>query len=353
MVPASAARAGLILLGGPRLAGSGGGGSSSPLSTVVDGLAANAWGTLTASSLTSTLMTRGLTSGIMPYSKRGHADSANGALFFYGGTHDDAMAYRNYTIEYDIATNAWTDEADAWDDGQQTHGYWHFALNRATGRQYGRAIGSSEVYSRSGPGQAWALTWDFGGMLFADWNNYNAIEWFPDANAGAGGLVFASGAEILLSNAGVTSGMDITPAGYATTMGGGSTYGNFTCYDPVSQSVYTGGSGSNLSMFKIAADGTVTAAADLQHPVNSDTTDSTSGMIYPATSGNKMFSVRESDGAIFEYTAGTNSWTATAWSVPFALNADYFGIPVPDEGCLLFVYGNDIAPNQSMQIWRH
>ncbi|MGH8259688.1 MAG: hypothetical protein ACREUG_08355 [Steroidobacteraceae bacterium] len=325
--------------------------TSLALKSAADALTAGAFGTLTESTLTQELVTQGLDSGIMPYCKRGCWDPVSRRAYFFGGTHDSASEYLNFLIYYDDSTDAWAYDSAGFDaTGNPTHGYWHFTLDPATGTQYGRVTGSSQIKMRARGGIAWTDLSTIPGTLFADWNQYNALEWFPDAHGGAGALVFASGAAVYLSNAAGTSWTDITPSGYAAGAGGESVYGNYTVYSL--GAVYTGGGvGGSTDMWRIAADGTVAQVAATPILISPDKAD---GLILAGTGTSKLAAIESasSDAAIYEYDATADSWSASIGTVPFDTSADIFAIPIADDGCVIFVTGNDIAPSTTMRLWK-
>lgn len=330
-----------------------GGYAPAGVSTLADAAAAlspGTWGSVTCSSLTTSLTTNGDSDSILSYVRPAHWDPIAKRAYFYGSTHGGL--YYNRIIRYIDATNTWEVDSDCAPEGcglannPAYHGWSHFALDPSTGRQFIRHYGSSTVSTRL-PGGSWTAIQPLPGTLFVDWNVANVLVFFPDMNSGAGGLIFAGTDTVYGSNSTFTSWTQLH------NVAGMNVNGNVGIYDPTTQCVFFGGGSGSLNHWRVAADGTVTQRADFPFAVGVDG-GTGSGGYYRSTGANKPFAIRTSNEDIQEYNNATNTWTSVS-TLPFTASEDqYFAFPVDEYGVVCFVWnvGNSVTPSTTMYIWK-
>lgn len=331
-----------------------GGHAPAGVSTLADAAAAlssGQWGSVTCSSLTTSLTTNGDSDGILSYVRPAHWDSIAKRGYFYGSTHGGL--YYNRIIRYIDATNTWevdsncAPEGCGLDNNPAYHGWSHFALRPSDGRQFIRHYGSSTVSTRL-PGESWTTIQSLPGSLFVDWNVANVLIYFPDFNSGAGGLIFVGTDTVYGSNSTFTSWSELHHEE------GMNVNGNVGCYDPSTQCVFFGGGTGSLKHWRVSANGTVTQRADFPFGVGVDGGQGCGGYYRSTGTTNKPFAIRTSNNDIQEYNNATNTWASVS-TLPFAASEDqYFAFPVDEYGCVCFVWnvGNSLTPSTTMYVWK-
>jgi hypothetical protein len=318
------------------------------LGTLAASLSANTWGALAVNGLTQALITRGDSDHILSFARNSHWDASANRIYFYGSTHGTQRLKR--MLRYVDATNTWEADQDGQPetDGQDSHGYGHFAMRPSDGQQFVRAYGSSTVYQRPPGGSPWGNTTALPGDIFINWNVGNALCWHPERNSGSGGLVFAGNNSVYGSNAALTSW-----ALLMTSSGMNGENDNVIAYNQLDSCVYFGGGGSSLNFWRVDASGTVTQRANFPFQAG-DSGAGGQGGFYRSTGSNKPFMVRANNGGIYEYDHVGNAWSGPVTTLPFTPSQNiYFACPIDEYGVVAFVWiVSGFVPSTTMWLWK-
>ena len=326
-----------------------------PLYQAFAGLTAGAFGTLNTPSMTGSIINNGSQDSIMSWARRGHADLGADRLYFYGATHGGGTPAQNmsYMIRYSLATHTWVKEAinspEAFDSSGR-HGYYQFAQRQSDGHQFIRDTRTATIYSRTRDG-AWGTSEvpTLPGTQFIEWNNGNALEWYPDFGA-AGALVFASTSRIYTWEPGDPS-WTIRGA-----FGGSSEIDNWIVYNRADSRIYTG---IDQVMRRLDPNGTVVTRSG--PPFNCSVGTTTPGTVFSSgLTGNRMFAINVSGTRpVHEYNHSTDTWSSSITNLPAAFDAVesgptylFFGITVPNHGVMWHVIDGNPNPSATMHLWR-
>lgn len=319
---------------------------TSDLAVLAQGMSSGQMSSFTMGGLSSTLMDAGGGHSIMEYCQRGHWDPVHKLVQFWGQGHNSETGLATW----DDATNQWSVvngvpySNPATSTGHIGHQFTHQALDPATGDIYLRDYGGLTIYKKP-YGSAWTTA--------ASLNSTSeflqvasALEWFPQANSGAGGLVFVNvgngSSEIgstQISNAAVSSWG--SPVDAPTSM---SAYCNWIA---ASNSVLYFG-GSNTNAYSMAANGSMTTIAATQLSAGA-------GVPWTGSGENRSPVVAGPDGAsLFQFEYATNGniykFNGTSWSnvgshslVGGVGTAGWFLVSIPDYGVILCVQQNSAS----------
>jgi hypothetical protein len=163
---------------------------------------------------------------------------------------------------------------------------------------------------------------------------YNCLQWFPQLNGGAGGLVYAGALGTKYTNAALTS-WSSSPELLAAN------YQNWIAYTPTSGHVYWGGGSASAPydkiMYRMSATPTFETRASTPHQAG---TSSDNSIILPHPNGTDLMSFQCSAGAqIHKYTASSNSWGSSIGTHPLGLNFIVPGNPDGWIGTTIHEYG--------------
>ncbi len=190
---------------------------------------------------------------LLGFASRGHWDCAHKTLQYAGASHVGGLgqtAGAGGLITWDDATNQWTKESYAWSQYDPGHSYYHTTLNKTNGDFYYRQFNSASVYRHPHGSTGTGLAGWKTGIVANVPNNANQVagglEWFPELNGGAGGLVFIDTFGASWSNAALTS----WTSGPQVAIG---QYQNWIAH--AGGYVYWGGGQGNTSMYRTDSTG--------------------------------------------------------------------------------------------------
>lgn len=263
---------------------------------------------------------------IMGFSARGHWDPIHKKLQFAGTSHTGGpyIANAGALITWNDATNQWTRESYSWSVYDPGHSYYHVALNKTNGDLYFRQFNSATVYRRS-YGSTGQSSWETGKVANVP-NLANQVagglEWFPQLNGGAGGLVFVDTFGASWSNAAMTSWTS-TP----TLMSG--QYHNWIA--AAGGYVYWGGGNGTTSMYRLSPTGATATMPDT--PLEAGNNENAS-IVLPHPNGTDLLLFGTSPGGPIYRFNGT-SWT----NVGSNQMGDqlWVGFTIPEYGVIVFV----------------
>jgi chitodextrinase len=232
-------------------------GTLTSLAQVAVSLSSGQWANFIMGGLDSSLVgasTAGNPS-LFNYAARGHWDPVHRKLQFAGTSHTGGafIPGAGGLITWDDATNQWTRETYTWSSEGPGHSYYHTALNKGNGDLYFRQFNSASI-TRRAYGSTGQASWQSAQVA----NHPNTgtqvaggLEWFPQLNGGAGGLVFVDWTGASWSNAALSSW---------TGQSGSSPSGPY--HNWVAQaggSMYWGGGNGSTAMYRLSSTGSVTA----------------------------------------------------------------------------------------------
>jgi chitodextrinase len=266
------------------------------------------------------------TLSMMGFSARGHWDPIHKKLQFAGTSHTGGLYIdgAGALLTWDDATNQWTKESYTWSVWDPGHSYYHVALNKTNGDLYYRSFNSANIYRRA-YGSTGQASWQ-AGQVANHPNRGNAVagglEWFPQLNGGAGGLVFVDVLGASWSNAALTS-WNSTP----TLMSG--QIHNWVV--AAGGFVYWGGGSDMTAMYRLSSTGISTTMPDtpLGTGVNSNSSivlahpNGTDLLLFGTSAGGPIFRF---DGASWT-NVGTHQIGGQLWA----------GFTIPEYGIILFL----------------
>ncbi len=227
------------------------------------------------------------------------------------------------------SNNTWARETYNWNSEIQGHGYYHNAVNQLNGDLYLRKYNSSGILrrTRGSSGDSWSVFSTIG----ANYGNQvaGALEWFPELNSGAGGLVFADVLGANYTNAALTSWSAATGAS-PTGMG---TIHNFTAYS--NARVYFGGGNGSLKMWSINASGVAQVEADTPFTCGGGTSFG-QGAVFPHPNGTGLLAFGPFTGDSF-YSYNGSSWTNLGSHSIGVSDGIWAGVTIPEYGIVLFI----------------
>jgi hypothetical protein len=324
-------------------------GTSSPLALLAASLPHGQWAPFVMGGLVPSLLDASTPGSliIMFYSARGLWDCGHRKLQ-YAGTSHTGGAYvpgAGGLITWDDPTNQWTRETYTWSSEDPGHSYYHVALNTGNGDLYFRKFNSGAIYRRA-YGSTGQSSWQ-SGQIAAQPQMANQVagglEWFPELNGGAGGLVFVDQLGAAWSN----------PALSGWTVQSGSSvsgpYNNWIAH--AGGFVYWGGGNGSTAMYRLSPTGSVTPMPSTPLMVGNNTNDVDTNqaiiLTHPNGSDLLLFGTA-SGGAIYQFD-GT-SWTNVGNHL---LGPQYWiGFTVPDYGVIVFLQTNLTGSIASAMVYK-
>jgi hypothetical protein len=302
----------------------------SALAQLAASLSPGEWANFSMGGMGASLLDAGSGHSITEFSARGHWDPVHKKIQYWGQGH--------YAAEKLIT---WDDGANQWSVGPSAgmgtigHGYYHFALDPATGDVYLRAYGSATVKKRP-YGGSWstiATLPNIGNQVAG------ALEWFPALNNGAGGLVFCDtlSAETWnkLSNAWTVR--------ISSLLGLGG-YHNWAAV--AGDSLYFGGGDGRTAMYRLSASGSVSSAPST--PIAAGVGD---GIVLRHPDGNQLLLFGQgSSGSIHRFDG--SSWTSAGTHQIGGATNLWFGVPISDYGVVLFVAQTSSTGSPTVKVYR-
>lgn len=320
-----------------RSSAGGGGGGTSDLAVLAASMSPNSWATFSMGNLTSAIFTATGASDhtCAEFASRMMWDSIHKRLYFAGTSHTGgfALAGSGGFCVWDDATNTWSRETYTWNsDGPGGHGYAHSVMNPLTGDIHFRQPNSRTILTRAygATGQA---SWETGHVTDIGGNYGNqfsgGLEWFPELNSGAGGLVFVDTLGANWTNAALSSW-----TGQAGSSVSGD-YDNNVAY--ANGFVYWGGgsNGTPSAFFRLSPNGTVTSMTNLPFNVNQDSAGSDGVMLASPNNQGVVIFAQPASGGNFQYFNGS-AWTNMG-SHQNTNDTYFLGGTIKEYGVCLFV----------------
>lgn len=302
--------------------------NGSSIKQLSDSLSSGQWADFKMGGLTSDLMKAAGQSvpSFSLYAARGHWDAIHRKIQYAGTSHTGGayFAGAGALITWDESSNLWTKESYSWSSEDPGHTYFHLTLHLPTGDLYYRSFNSPKILRRAygATGQA---SWEAGRIA----NTPNAarqvagaLEWFPELNSGAGGLVFVDQAGAAYSNSTFSSWTQT-----ATTLSG--PYHNWTAR--AGGFVYFGGGNGSTAMFRLDSKGSVTQMPNTPMEAGNNLNQSLV-LTHPNGTDLLLFQTTAS-GSIYKFngsswvSAGTHAVGGTHW----------IGTTIPEYGIILFL----------------
>ena len=304
----------------------------SPLAVAAQNLPPGTWGTLAMNGLNSSWTDGG--DSFLSFAPHGEWDSLHNRLVFVGGTHSTVSApagNKMRQFDYDDVLNTWTRNDTVIPlpgDGNWDHGYYHLAVNPATGDLYRKIYGSDFCIKRLWNAGAWT---GIAANPLDDWNlAIGSLVWHPGLYGGEGGLIL--GAYEGFASWRPSTNVWTILRQVSNTMGTSSNHN--AVYNRADQCAYFFNEGF---AWKVTAAGVVSAVA--APPVTPTTANINSGgCVYSSTGTNRMVMLTSAVNgkAIYEYNHVTNAW-ANIGTYPFSYSNSFTGFTCDTYGCLVFI----------------
>lgn len=323
---------------------SGGGGGSS-LATLVAGMSANSWSSLTMSGLTDSDWIGGGDS-FLSFGPSGQYDPVHDELVYIGATHPGSGAYETREFVGTLSTNTWVRNNTAIPpgDGGPDHGYYHFALDPATGDRYRKQYGADSVARRTYASSSWSA---LPSPPLDDWSlAVGGLVWHPG--------MFTVGACILATYEGFCAYNTASNSWTTLRLASGTFSGSMTnmaaVYNRADQCAYFFGDGGS---WKITAGGTVSAVAG--PPVGVAMSSVGTGChVFSSTGSNRMVALNtaSSSKTIYEYNHSTDAWGSIG-SYSWSYSNSFAGITVDELSCLVFIKTSSAnSISSTVEVWK-
>ncbi len=303
---------------------------TSELAALAASMSPGQWASFNMGGMGASLLDAGSGHSIAEYSARGHWDPVHRKIQYWGQGHYASEKL----ITWDDATNSWSSAGGA-GLGTIGHGYYHLALDPATGDLYLRGYGSSSV-RRKPYGGSWnsIANCNSAGNQVA-----GALEWFGALNNRAGGLVFCD-----VISAETWSAASNTWAQRSTNLSNLGSYHNWAA--AAGGSLYFGGGNGSSAMYRMDSSGIVSAAAST--PIQAGVGD---GIVMRHPDGNQLLMFSQgSTGTVYRFNG--SSWSvAGSHQIGGATNL-WFGVPIGDYGVVLFVAQTSSSDAPSVKVYK-
>lgn len=288
---------------------------TSALAALAASMSSGQWASFSMGGMGYPLLDAGNGYSITEYSARGHWDPVHRKIQYWGQGH-----YNNEKlITWDDATNQWSVGAPA-SFGGIGHGYYHLAMDPATGDLYLRRFGSTAVKKKA-YGGAWS---DLSPFQNISGQVAGALEWLPSANAGAGGLAFCDVKSLQTWSAASSAWTT-----RSSTLSGLGNYHNWGV--AAGSAFYCGGGNGSTAMYRLDANGTVSTA-----PSTPITAGVGSGIVLRHPDGQQLLLFAQgATGAVHRFNG--SSWTTHGTHQIGGATNLWFGVPVSTYGVIVFV----------------
>jgi hypothetical protein len=291
---------------------------TSALARLAASMAPGQWASFTMGGMSAALLDVGDgIHSITEWANRGHWDPVHKKIQFWGHGHYSPEKL----ITWDDATNVWTGDPGPVFGQDIAHGYYHLALDPATGDMYLRAFNSTSVKKKP-YGGAWTSIASFAniGRQVA-----SGLEWFPALHGGRGGLVFID----------VLSCQTWDPATNRWTTRSSTLTGMGALHNWIAAAggyVYFGGGNGSRVMYRLAADGTLTSAPSTPLEAGIWSAAGAAPVLSHPDGSQLLQFAPGSTGAIYRFNG--SAWVAhgTHQIGP----AQWVGTPISDYGVVLF-----------------
>jgi hypothetical protein len=303
---------------------------TSALATLAASMSSGQWATFSMGGMGYPLLDAGNGYSITEYSARGHWDPVHRKIQYWGQGHLN----NEKLISWDDASNQWSVGAPA-GFGSIGHGYYHLAMDPGTGDLYLRGFNST-VVKKKPYGGAWT---NLSAFQNVSGQVAGALEWFPAANAGAGGLAFCD--VLSLQTWAPTTNTWTTRSSSLSGLGN---YHNWAV--AAGGFVYCGGGNGSTTMHRLTASGAVSAA-----PNTPITAGVGSGIVLRHPDGNQLLLFGQgTTGAIHRFN-GTSWTTHGTHQIGGATNL-WFGVPINTYGVILFVAQTVNSATPTVKIYK-
>lgn len=280
-----------------------------------------------ASGLTYDLLNTS-TGSTLAYLDKGKWDPFLRRAFFIG---QGASKGDQKFIQYDEASNRWSQLPDPYWEGGNGHGYQHNTINPATGDLYYRKFNTTNFYRLDRASGQWS-------QLPAPSINYvgvaGGLEYFPEM----GGLVFVScmNVAVFVNDRWTTLYNGTLPMAQ---------YNNVTIYSKQHQVVYLGGGNNSRDLYKLTANQAVVRIPDPPTPVGVNSTVTT---VDPVTGNLLIFT----GNAAYQYSNSASTWSRlTLNGSPITTVSEVVAIPIDTYGVIMFLKLNSGKPD--VWLYRH
>jgi hypothetical protein len=303
---------------------------TSSLAQLAASMGAGQWANFSMGGMSTALLDAGSGHSITEFSARGHWDPVHKKIQYWGQGHYAGEKL----ITWDDATNQWSTGAPA-GFGGIGHGYYHLAMDPATGDLYLYGYGSHNVKKKP-YGGSWSSIASFTG-----WTNQGmgGLEWLPSLNGGTGGLVFGDTLSLQTWNPATNSWTT-----RSSTLTGIGSYHEWIV--AAAGSVYFGGGNGSSTVYKVSSTGSISAAPSTPVPAGVG-----NGIVMRHPDGNQMLLFTQgSSGSVYRFNG--SSWVSHGSHQIGGTTNLWFGVPISDYGVILFVAQDSSTDSPSAKVYR-
>ncbi len=287
------------------------------------------WADFTMGGLNQSLVTAagGGNPTIISFAARLQWDQTHKKLQFIGQSHVPGVvgvANACALITWDDATNQWVRESYDSNSVLSHHSYYELAIDPTRGDLYNIVDGAT-IKKKAWGSSSGAASW-VGVTNYPNLGSQVAggLEWFPQLNGGAGGLVFVDVLGPEWSDAGL--------ANWQSANAGSGSYDNFIAR--AGGNIYFGGGHGNLSMYRFGPTGTVTQMPDTPIGVGVNSVEAAGLIAAPNGTDLLLFEWIVANGRVWKFSGG--AWTQLA-NHQMADPQWWIMGSVPDYGVVVFL----------------
>jgi len=277
---------------------------------------------------TSNLTTAGKEGGISitTWSNTANWDSIRNVVVFIG---KQAGSHRYYRLEYNEASNAWSNDSSLHSDLESNnsgHGYDHNAMDYSTGDIYFRLY-NSVVYKWTASTTVWSKLADMGGSE----NCCEALEWWNDK-----GLVYSDVYGVEFYSGGSWTDAGLSPSGIG--------YHSIGEYQPNADVyVFGGGNSDSDKLYRVDADTTMTQLTNA--PFGLGNAETSQGILVHDPNSNYYIAWDQAD-SWYQLDAVNDTWTSLNQSsgdgssaqtgTPNMTDGNSLACPINEYGVIMF-----------------
>jgi hypothetical protein len=295
----------------------------STLAQTARGMASGSWATFTMGGLNLSLVDSTNGQSVLEYAGPGQWDPVHKKIQFVGHGHQTTV---HKLLTWDDATNQWSASTSdtPWPSESIGHAYYHMTCDQKTGDLYMRKYDSVNVSKR-----AWGGSWTEIDTI-ADIANQDAscMEWFPELNSGAGGLIYADALRAEAWNPSPSpSGnwSELTPA-----------LSGLSNSPWIAYAMGYVWFGQGTKVYRVTSGGTVTTNSAWNTPVSAGCTNGAARVLAsPDRDYLLLFGDGATTGAIYKFDGST--WSSYGTHQIGGPPNLYFGTPIFDYGVMIFV----------------
>jgi hypothetical protein len=276
---------------------------------------------------------------VLQYANKGGWDPSTRQFLFVGSPHDNPHKF----IIYSADSNSWRlgelpltcmNEGAITGCGFTSHGYDHNCMDTVDGDLYLRVRGRM-IYRYRTSVNRWIGFPEVPDTVISYPGVASSLEYFPEM----GGVVYINGAD---GNVGFGNSTTYRWRRLASGLNMGP-YHNLSAYSPVHKMVLFGGGNGSARMYKLTADGQISAAQDAPSQLKIQADNTGCDFTVDPVSGNFLaFYIWTSPG-VYEYNPSANQWSFIA-AFPGPVSFSVQGVvaaPVSTYGVIMFLtYGD-------------